>query len=268
MSQIRIWDDEEIIGTIDNDLHDGHLQVHDDGSGFVIRVRKNGEWVTTTIRLDEAGKVPNDALQDNVALLEGGKLPDDNLSTSVPLLETPGGVLSSSVMPQPLLPAFSRTYAILIEEFDTASEPLVNIPGLALPISVDPIIGGGVLIYKFEIQLYFSTLMAVDGTSGYAGVRFSVDGPPSSNIAYRSCYPLSSTEDTINNCVSYGEPAAANVSTAWGVNSVTINGWITPFISGMFQVTCACDGVNQLQVLPGGFLILDAVTPSTWQTPA
>jgi len=158
---------------------------------------------------------------------------------------------------------FDRTYYTLREEFDTTSATLVDLEGLSLPITIDEL-ALGILLYRFEVHLSFSTLMS--GESGYAGVAFSVTGPSASNVAYTYRCPLDDSNETVKNCVVYGQPDTASASTVWGVNVASIIGTLTPFEDGELQVVCACDGVNTLQVLPGSYMFVEGVNPYRWDT--
>ncbi len=280
------WDEDVIAKPQTNDLQEGDFRtvsINEDGHApYRVEIYEDGAWVEAFPRLDAEGKVPNATLQTDVAILgdDGkvpnavlqdsvsilgvdGKLPDANLSTAVPLLA--GGLLPRGFMPQPLLPAFDRTYAIMSADQTTGvgTSTLQNLTELVLPMTVS---GGGfgvgIVSYRFEARLMFTV-----GASG-GGVRFSITGPTIIGAPYVSRYPLTATTETVNYCNNYGQPAAANASVP-GTSTyyATIEGFVRPFVAGNLQVTVAADGSNSVTVLKGSHLMLEFVNQATWVSP-
>lgn len=81
--------------------------------------------------------------------------------------------------------------------------------------------------YYFKFMIWYTSAATTTGS------RWSINGPTTTNLAYRSQYSLAATTWTTNNAVAYDTPAASNnTSSATTGNTAIIEGYITPSANG------------------------------------
>lgn len=105
---------------------------------------------------------------------------------------------------------------------NATANTIADVTGLSFPVTAGQ-------RYKFK---FFITYSAAATTTGS---RWSINGPATTLLAYRSDYSLTATSRTFNNGQNaYNLPAAANATSAVvaAANMAVIEGMITPSASG------------------------------------
>jgi hypothetical protein len=98
---------------------------------------------------------------------------------------------------------------------------LQDVTGLAFPVVANA-------LYQFEFNIIYTAALQTTGS------RWTINGPTTTYLNYRSEYSLTSTTSTRNGMVqAYNSPAGANATSATtGNNWAVINGIIQPSAAG------------------------------------
>jgi len=89
--------------------------------------------------------------------------------------------------------------------------------------------------YNFRAQILYSSAVTTTGS------RWTINGPATTFLAYRSVYTLTATTVTTNNLSAYNVPAASNASTNPTSGVAVIEGVIRPSASGTVIVRFASE---------------------------
>lgn len=82
------------------------------------------------------------------------------------------------------------------------------------------------LRYRFRFFILYTSTAITNGS------RWSINGPATTILRYRSQYTLTATSDTFNAATGYNLPAASNASSVIAGNVAIIEGVITPSANG------------------------------------
>ena len=88
----------------------------------------------------------------------------------------------------------------------------------------------------------FNALIRYSAAAGTTGSRWTLNGPTTTELSYRSQYGLTATTDTINNAVAYSIPAASNATSPQTTGNIAIiEGIIQPSANGTVVVRFASE---------------------------
>jgi hypothetical protein len=103
---------------------------------------------------------------------------------------------------------------------NSAADVLADVTGLSFPV-----LAGNRYWFKFSI--------VYDAAATTTGSRWTINGPATTSLAYRSRYALTATTETVNNVGTYNSPAASNAfSAATSGNTACIEGFVDASASG------------------------------------
>lgn len=89
---------------------------------------------------------------------------------------------------------------------------------------------------------WFRAVIDYTAAATTTGSRWTINGPATTRLSYRSQYSLTTTSDTFNSAVAYQQPAASSASSANTTGNVAvIEGFITPSANGTLQVQFASE---------------------------
>jgi hypothetical protein len=101
-------------------------------------------------------------------------------------------------------------------------------------------------VYKFEFFGVYSV------ASDAIGTRWTIDGPASEILAYRSQWALTASSESVYQSSAFNLPASPNASSAALLgNTVKIEGIIKPTANGTLQMRFASGGVSDVILLAG-----------------
>lgn len=117
-----------------------------------------------------------------------------------------------------------RSVALLAADVvnnNAVANTLQDVVGLSFPVVAEQ-------RYWFRFCIQYTAVATTTGS------RWTINGPSTSELRYRSEYSLSATTRTLNEGLStYGVPAAANASSAAvAVNIAVIEGFVVPSVDG------------------------------------
>lgn len=134
-----------------------------------------------------------------------------------------GAVKSNNILGNsPVTTAMSRVVlAADVTNNNGVANTIADITGLSFAVN-----SGNT--YWFRFQINYTAAATTTGS------RWSVDGPTTSLLSYRSIYALTTTTQTTNHgVVAYNSPAASNASSAATTGNIAlIEGFITPTANG------------------------------------
>lgn len=115
----------------------------------------------------------------------------------------------------------NKSIVVLAADVTNSTTTIADVTGLSFPV-----VAGGRYWFRFAIN-YTAALAST-------GSRWSINGPATSDLDFRSEYSLSTTTQTINEGLSaYDNPAAANLTSAsTGSNMAVIEGFLTASADG------------------------------------
>lgn len=126
---------------------------------------------------------------------------------------------------------------------NAVANSIADITGLSFPVL-------NALRYKFKFTIDWTS------AAGTTGARFSINGPAFSRLTYQSRYALTTTTETLNQLVAYGQPAAANASPAnVAGNLAIIEGFITPAADGNVIGRFASEIANSAITVKAGSMV-------------
>jgi hypothetical protein len=102
---------------------------------------------------------------------------------------------------------------------------------------------------------YFKAFIRYTSAATTTGSRWTLNGPTTSVLCYRSQYTLTATTITTNFAVAYSIPAASNASSLTAGNIAVIEGTITPSADGTVQVRFASEIANSAITAKAGSYI-------------
>jgi hypothetical protein len=106
---------------------------------------------------------------------------------------------------------------------------LTDVPGLSIPLTAGQAIG-----FRFVVRY--------TAAATTTGSRWTLNGPATSLLLYRSEYTLTATSRTFNEgLTTYGVPAASNASSIVAGNMAVIEGWVTASANGTLVLRFASE---------------------------
>lgn len=108
---------------------------------------------------------------------------------------------------------------------------LQDVTGLAFPVTAGE-------TYWFEFTIPYTSAATTTGS------RWTLNGPSTSLLYYRSEYTLAATTVTTNSATAYGIPAASNATSLTAGNIATIWGYIKPSADGTLIAQFASEIAN------------------------
>lgn len=117
--------------------------------------------------------------------------------------------------------AESRNRTFLTGDVANANvDTLADVTGLSFAVSLG-------VRYRFRFVIDYTANATTTGS------RWTINGPATTRLAYRSTYSLTTTTETLNFAAAYDTPAAANAtSAATAGNIAVIEGFVTPSANG------------------------------------
>lgn len=110
---------------------------------------------------------------------------------------------------------------------------LQDVTGLSFPVTAGE-------SYWWQCTISYTAQAAATGS------RWSMSGPTTTALSYRSQYTLAAATVTTVNATAYGIPTASNATSLAAGNIAIIEGVVTPSASGTMQVTHASEVANSL----------------------
>lgn len=115
---------------------------------------------------------------------------------------------------------FSRVFlANDVINNNATANTLADVTGLSFDVSANT-------TYQFRFVIVYSSAATTTGS------RWTINGPATTHMSYRSQYPTSATAVTINTLAAYNSPSGANASSLTTNNRCVIEGEIRPSASG------------------------------------
>jgi len=116
-----------------------------------------------------------------------------------------------------------------------------DVTGLSFPVTSG-------LRYKFKFVIWYTAAATTTGS------RWTINGPTTSSLSYRSNYGLTTTSETINNGLgTYDLPAASNASSpATAQNLAIVEGFVTPTANGTVIARFASEVLSSAIVAKAG----------------
>lgn len=112
-----------------------------------------------------------------------------------------------------------------------------------------PVVSGKTYWFRFIIP--FATVIATTGS------RWSINGPATSMLMYRSTYTLTATTETLNAILTaYDMPAACNATSVLGANIAIIEGFVSPSGDGTIVARFANEVASSLVTAKKGAMLL------------
>lgn len=104
--------------------------------------------------------------------------------------------------------------------------------------------------YWFRFWIWYTAAATTTGS------RWSINGPTTTSLAYRSDYGITATTRTLNDAVAYDIPAASNASSvATTGNLAIINGYIQPSANGTVIARFASEVASSAIVAKAGSFV-------------
>jgi hypothetical protein len=126
---------------------------------------------------------------------------------------------------------------------DATANTIADVTGLSFSVTSD-------------VMYWFKFIIAYTSAATATGSRWSLNGPATTLLAYRSTYALAATTQTQNNAVAYDNPAASNAtSAATGGNIAIIEGFIRPSANGTLIARFASEVANSAITAKAGSIV-------------
>jgi hypothetical protein len=128
-----------------------------------------------------------------------------------------------------------------VSNASAVANTLQDVTGLSFPVVAGQ-------RYRFRFVIHYTAAATTTGS------RWSVNGPATSQLAYRSEYSLTATSRTVNDGLSaYNLPAAANASSAAAAGNIAVvEGIISPSANGNVIARFASEVANSAIVAKAG----------------
>lgn len=136
---------------------------------------------------------------------------------------TSAGALKNSLNQGNNATSSSMSSAVLgadVTNNNATANTIADVTGLSFPV-----VTGNT--YWFRFSIHYTSAATTTGS------RWSINGPTTSMLRYRSQYSLTATSDTFNTATAYDIPAASNATSASTAGNIAlIEGYITPTADG------------------------------------
>lgn len=178
-------------------------------------------------------------LQENLNVVVGGAAPSQDLNTQKGRLDghdTDINTINSNLLRLKVLSADAVNNNATANTLQSISD-----------LSFDVVAGR---------TYYFKAIIAYTAAVTTTGSRWTINGPATTHLAYKSVYTLTATTLTTNYLSAFQAPAASNATSLTAGNVAEIEGFITPSADGTVVVQFASEIANSAITAKKGSILL------------